>query len=89
MGITCIWIATKVYEVYVLSVELVEKELGHCCFSQDEIKKMEREILQVIHFKIPQRFLYTESVYYLMEHKSEYLSLMTPKHKILIMWLRE
>lgn len=49
-------------EIIPLSVELIEKDLGFSKFNEDQIRSMEKEILQVIQFKIPQRFIFHEAV---------------------------
>ena len=45
IGITSIFIASKIEEVRPLSVKLIEKELGHDQFTDLEILEMELDIL--------------------------------------------
>ena len=45
LGITCVFIAMKYEEVYPISIEFVEKELGHYKYCKTTIRQMEIDIL--------------------------------------------
>jgi len=52
IGVTCIFIASKFEELSPIRLNLVYEKIGHCKLSKDEIKEMEREVLEKIGFDL-------------------------------------
>jgi len=52
IGLTCIYISSKVEDIIPLRMSHIVKSLGHFTFNENEIKEKEREIIQAIDFDL-------------------------------------
>jgi hypothetical protein len=52
IGLTCIYISSKVEDIIPLRMSHIVKNLGHCTFSGKVIKREEREIIKTIDFDL-------------------------------------
>lgn len=52
IGVTCIWVSSKIEEVIPFKIGTVVEKMTHDKISAKKIRKMEEKLLKVLHFKI-------------------------------------
>eukprot|EP00347_Sterkiella_histriomuscorum_P018545 403345103 len=72
IGLTCIWIASKIEDVYPIKISQLIEEAAHGKFEGSSIIQQEADIIQTLNFKLYGNCIYEESVLLFLKSLDDY-----------------